>query len=129
MAGYNILEYLKGLQGQTFPPLLVEVLLKSGRSFYVKNAFPPNPELEMVVLRVWDLRAVDTDDLREKLNAVTDREAWEEFAEIDPAVDQANLWVHMGEIEGFVEWHERYWSVAEREKGPEHIGFFHEPDK
>ena len=127
MAGHNIHEYLEGLEGQTLPPLLLEVLLKSGRTFYVKNAFRPNKDREMVVLRVWDLRATDVAGLPERLNTVADREQWEHFQAIDDSLDQANLWVHVSEIEGFVEWHERFWPVAEPEEGTSQIGFF-QPD-
>ena len=125
MAGHNILEYVERLRGKTFPPLLIEVLLKSGQSFYVKNAFSPNPELEMVGLRIWDLRAVDVTTLPERLNDITDREDWEKFTEIDPAIDQANLWIRVTEIEGFVEWHERYWPVPDPDEEPALLGFHH----
>ena len=127
MVGYDVLEYVEGLEGQTFPPFLIEVLLKSGKAFYIKNTFRPDPKLEMVGLRIWDLRAVDDGALLEKLNDVADRDAWEQFGEIDSALDQANLWLHTAEIEGFVEWHERYWPVAEQEEGPSRIGYFHQP--
>ena len=76
---------LVAMVGQTLPPLLLEVLLKSGRSFYVKNAFAPNREKEMVVLRVWDLRAVDVSTLPGRLNETESREAWGQFSEIDPS--------------------------------------------
>lgn len=127
MAGWNVLEYVEALEGQIFPPLLVEVLLKSGQTYFVKNAFRPDPELDMVGLRVWDLRAVDISSLPEKLNTIADRETWSDFASIDPALDQANLWVRAAEIEGFVEWHERYWPVARPDEDPSPIGFF-QPD-
>ena len=123
MAGYNVLEYVEHIEGQTFPPLLVEVLLKSGRSYYIKNAFRPSRDLEMIGLRVWDLRATDVSALPEKLNAAADRDAWEDFASIDPALDQANLWVHSAEVEGFMEWHERYWPLAAPDEGQQRIGF------
>ena len=100
--------------------------MKSGRSFYVKNTFRPNPKLEMVGLRIWDLRAVDVSTLPERLNAIADREDWENFKKIDPDLDQANLWIHAAEIEGFVEWHERYWPVSESEEGPARVGFYNE---
>ena len=50
MAGWNVLEYVEALEGQIFPPLLVEVVLKSGQTYFVKNAFRPDPELDMVGL-------------------------------------------------------------------------------
>ena len=127
MAGYNTLDYVAALEGQTFPPLLVEVLLKSGRAYYVKNAFPPNAEFDMVGLRIWDLRAADIASLREKLNAA-DRKDWSEFSKIDRALDQANLWVRATDIEGFIEWHERYWPMADTDQGSRPIGFFHPGD-
>ena len=128
MAGHNVLDYLKGLEGQTFPPLLVEVLLKSGDRFFVKNVFNPNPELEMVGLRIWDLRAVEVSTLPEKLNTAN-REGWSDFATIDPDLDQANLWIRPTEIEGFVEWHERYWPVQEPDEEPTRVRFYHESDE
>ncbi|MEZ4425420.1 MAG: hypothetical protein R3E98_18625 [Gemmatimonadota bacterium] len=116
-------DYLDGLAGQTFPPLLLEVLLKSGRTFYLKNVFYPNRETEMIALRVWDLRAADVQSLPEKLNAVPDRDTWENFREIDANLDQANLWVPLAEIEGFMEWHERYWPQPKNDEKAQ-IGFF-----
>ena len=67
MAGYNVLGYIEALQGRTFPPLLVEVVLKSGQRYYVKNAFRPDPEFDMVGLRIWDLRAADIASLLRSL--------------------------------------------------------------
>ena len=83
----------------------------------------------MVGLRIWDLRAVDVSTLPEKLNDVANREEWENFREIDPALDQANLWVHSAEIEGFVEWHDRYWPAAEAEEGPTRVRGFRRPEE
>ena len=127
MAGYNVLEYITALEGQTFPPLLVEVLLKSGQTYYVKNAFPPDSKLDMIGLRIWDLRAADIASLRENMNAIA-RKDWSQFSEIDPALDQANLWVREDDIEGFIEWHERYWPVADTDRDPRPIGFFQPGD-
>ena len=127
MAGYNVLGYIEALQGRTFPPLLVEVVLKSGQTYYVKNAFRPDPEFDMVGLRIWDLRAADIASLPEKLNATAGKD-WSQFAEIDSALDQANLWVRAADIEGFIEWHERYWPVTDTDQASRPIGFFQPGD-
>ena len=124
MAGYDIFEYVEGLVGQTFPPLLLEVQLKSGKSYFIKNAFRPDQDRELLGLRVWDLRATDVNSLPAKVNAVQDREEWERFSDIDDTLDQANLWVRVTEIEAIMEWHERYWSVAQPEDAPPTVGFF-----
>ena len=70
---------------------------------------------EVIPLRVWDLRALSDSELAAlpgKLNEVTDRNDWEEFSSIIPNLDQANLWLRLDEIEGVVEWHERFWPVS-----------------
>ena len=43
MAGYNVLGYIEALQGRTFPPLLVEVVLKSGQTYYVQERVSTRP--------------------------------------------------------------------------------------
>jgi hypothetical protein len=124
VAGQHTLDYLAAIEGETLPPLLLEVLLQCGRSFFLKSVFRPSRDTEMIVLRVWDLRAVNLVGLTARLNEVLDRADWERFAEIDPALDQANLWVRVEQIAGFVEWHERYWPVEAAERGAGRIGFW-----
>lgn len=128
MAGANIRDYFDGLVGQTLPPYLLEVVLRSGRSFYVKNTFRSNPDLDLVVVRIWDLRTVEPEALLNKLNDISNRGDWEDFAAIDPALDQANLWIRIKDIEGLVEWHERFWPVAAPDQSSSQIGFFHHSD-
>lgn len=127
MSGQNTLDYLAAMEGRTFPPLLLELLLRSGRSYFLKNAYRPSSDTEMVVLRVWDLRAVDVQRIPAQLNEVSRPEDWEDFSRIDPALDQANLWVRADEIIGFVEWHERYWPVSPPGDMRAPIGFFQPP--
>jgi hypothetical protein len=36
----TVLQYLRMARNQTIPPLVLELILRSGRSFYIKNIFP-----------------------------------------------------------------------------------------
>jgi hypothetical protein len=54
----SVREYLDRAKGQTIPPLVLELILRSGKSFYIKSVFAVDEKAEMVPLRVWDLRAL-----------------------------------------------------------------------
>lgn len=109
--------YLDLAKGQTIPPLVLELILRSGKSFYVKNVFPVDEKAEMVPLRVWDLRALNPADLEtvlRRLGAVQSRDELENIERLHPKLDQGNLWVLLSEIEALVEWHSDLWPGVDR---------------
>jgi hypothetical protein len=57
----DVVQYLKMAQNQTIAPLLLEVVLRSGRSYYVKNVMSHFDGEGLFALRVWDLRALGED--------------------------------------------------------------------
>ena len=123
----TVLQYLKMARNQTIPPLVLELILRSGRSFYVKNIFPVDEATGLVPIRVWDLRALnqaDLDTVLRRLNTVKSRDELENVERLHPKLDQGNLWVLVSEIEAIMEWHDRLWpSVEGSEDRRVRIGF------
>jgi hypothetical protein len=113
----SVREYLKRAKGQTIPPLVLELIMRSGKSFYVKNVLEVDDNAEMVPLGVWDLRALMQDDLDtvlRRLAAVQSRDELENIERLHPKLDQGNLWVLLSEIEAIVEWHSSLWPGVDR---------------
>jgi hypothetical protein len=113
----SVREYLRRAQEQTIPPLVLELILRSGKSFYIKSVFPVDEKAEMVPVRVWDVRALtqaDLDTVLRRLSAVESREELENIERLHPKLDQGNLWVLVSEIEAIVEWHSDLWPGVDR---------------
>src|SRR5512141_3428993 len=113
----TVLEYLRMATNQTIPPLVLELILRSGRSFYIKNVFPVDEAAGLVPIRVWDLRALnqaDLDTVLRRLNSVKSRDELENVERLHPKLDQGNLWVLVAEIEALVEWHSDLWPGVDR---------------
>lgn len=113
----SVQEYLDRAKGQTIPPLVLELILRSGKSFYLKNVFAVDEKAEMVPLRVWDLRALtqaDLDTVLRRLGAVQSRDELENIERLHPKLDEGNLWVLVSEIEAIVEWHSALWPEVDR---------------
>jgi hypothetical protein len=113
----SVREYLERATNQTIPPLVLELILRSGKSFYVKNVYPVEEKADMVPVRVWDLRALnqaDLDMVLRRLGAVESRDELENIERLHPKLDQGNLWVLLSEIEAVVEWHSSLWPGVDR---------------
>jgi hypothetical protein len=113
----SVREYLDRAKAQTIPPLVLELILRSGKSFYIKNVFAVDQKAEMVTLRVWDVRALtqaDLDTVLRRLGAVQSRDELESIERLHPKLDQGNLWVLLAEIEAIVEWHSDLWPGVDR---------------
>jgi hypothetical protein len=122
----SVREYLRRAKDQTIPPLVLELILRSGKSFYIKSVFEVDDKAEMVPLRVWDMRALnqaDLDTVLRRLGAVQSRDELENIERLHPKLDQGNLWVLISEIESIMEWHDRLWpAVEDRETRQVSIG-------
>jgi hypothetical protein len=113
----SVREYLRRAQDQVVPPLVLELILRSGKSFYIKSVFPVDEKAEMVPLRVWDVRALaqaDLDTVLRRLSAVESREQLENIEKLHPKLDHGNLWVLVSDIEAIVEWHSDLWPGVDR---------------
>ncbi len=113
----SVREYLVRARDQIIPPLVLELILRSGKSFYIKSVFPVDEKAEMVPLCVWDLRALsqaDLDTVLRRLGAVQSRDQLENIERLHPKLDQGNLWVLVSEIEALVEWHSDLWPGVDR---------------
>jgi hypothetical protein len=112
----TVLAYLKMAMNQTIPPMVLELILRSGRSFYIKNVFPVDESVGLVPICVWDVRALnqaDLDTVLRRLNTVKSRDELENVERLHPKLDQGNLWVLVSEIEAIMEWHDRFWPSVE----------------
>jgi hypothetical protein len=113
----SVREYLSRAKDQTVPPMVLELILRSGKSFYIKNVFPYDEKSDIVPLRVWDLRALaqaDLDTVLRRLSTVKSRDELENIEKLHPKLDQGNLWVLLSEIEAIVEWHSDLWPEVDR---------------
>ena len=123
----TVRQYLQWTRGQTIPPFVLEVLLRSGRSFFVKNVFDIHEEdPDLIALRVWDLRALsetDEEQVMAKLNALKARDSIKSAQELHPNIDEGNLRVRISEIEGLMEWHDRFWPEPLEPERKMQIGF------
>ncbi len=114
-------DWLWNVQGPV-PPLVAELVLKDGRSFYLHSAVGRNHETRTGVLRVWDLRALADDDIEElktALNDTTERQLRGNATELEPKLDYANLYLHLDDVAYCIEWHDRSWPIEE----PPVVGF------
>jgi len=112
-------------QGLIVPPFLLQVVLRGGDSYYVHSLALHDEHDDLMIFRVWDLRALDSDDtaaLMVSLNKVFDKKALANHEKIHPKLDWGILSVSKQDIVCNVEWHDRYWPV-EFEKVRERLGY------
>jgi hypothetical protein len=116
-------------QGRTIPPFLLEIFLRSGKSYFIKNVFEPFDASALFPIRVWDLRGLYNDDYAEML-AVLNGETigdldWDDYRKILPKLEEGNLWLRIEEVEHVMEWHDRGWATTEAtaDAQPAPIGF------
>lgn len=102
------------------PPFCVEVVLSDTRCFYLHSVCSYDKETNTAVLRVWDMRVIDNNDvenLKAKLNQMTSRDEYgTEGKTLHPKLDWANLRCNIDQIAYCVEWHDRLWPEEERPK-------------
>jgi hypothetical protein len=114
---------------QTIAPLLLEIVLKSGRSYYIKNVSSRFDATGLFALRIWDLRGLSQSDysnLTTMLTAKKEMDAWVDYRSIFPKLDEGILWLTVTEVEHIVEWHDRFWPEPEpKESERPVIGFRH----
>jgi hypothetical protein len=125
----TLVTYLGWSKEQTIPPLCLELILRSGRSYWIAYIFRFEPDAPMITMRIWDMRAftdADTQALMATLNAPHDRRAPDYAAKLHRKLEQANIRVAPGDIEALIEWHDRTWPAElkqEIEKQIEAEGF------
>jgi hypothetical protein len=125
----SIRDRLDWAKEQVLPPFSLELVLTSGRSYFIKWIFRFANDDESVTIRIWDLRAVNAADqqvLLKAMNEVRDRDDYDNVEKIHPNLDQGNLHVRIDAIEALVEWHDRIWPVApeaQSDPQPRRIGF------
>ena len=106
-------------------PFLLEIVLRSGGSYYVHSLALYDKDDDLMIFLVWDLRAFDDNgiaELMDRLNQVFDMKALADHEKIHPKLDWGFLSVSKQDIICNVEWHDRYWPVEFRERR-ERLGF------
>jgi hypothetical protein len=99
------------------PPLVVELVLKDGQSFYAQSVLQRDDDSRTGVIRIWDLRALssqDIEDLKTALSSSTSRKEREDAVALFPKLDYANLHLHFDDVAYCIEWHDRFWPTEER---------------
>jgi hypothetical protein len=121
----TLITYLGWLREQIIPPLCLELILRSGRSYWIAYIFRFEPEAPMITIRIWDMGAfteADTQALMSTLHTVHDRTAPDYAAKLHRKLDQANLRVAPADIQAVIEWHDRMWPVELKQEIDKHLG-------
>jgi hypothetical protein len=105
--------WLKMLRGAGLtPPFCVELALKDGAHYNLHSVLSYDDDTRTMVIRIWDLRALDVDDvqaLKLRLNEVGARAELASAGALNPRLDWANVRVHYDDISYCIEWHDRIW--------------------
>jgi hypothetical protein len=128
MKKLDVIAYLKLARGQTIAPLLLEVVMRSGKSYFLKEVLDTFDAEGLFAVRVWDMRALtdkDTKAVMDSLTAHHERDAWVKYRELQPKLDEANLWLNASDVEHIVEWHDKTWPISANaeEAGRPAMGF------
>ena len=81
---------------------------------------------DLITLRVWDLRALSEEDeeqVMKKLDKLKARDSIKSAEQLHQNMDQGNLRVRISEIEGLMEWHDRFWPEPLESERKVKIGF------
>jgi len=109
-------EHLKILEGSFLPPFCVEVFLTGGASYFVQTTLSWGKDSDdYAMLRVWDLRLLNAEDLntlKKKMNETHNRSEYGAPWNFHPKLDVANLHVPKSHILYCVEWHDRDLPIA-----------------
>jgi hypothetical protein len=99
------------------PPFCVEVMLNDGSNYYLHSIPQRDEQTLSLVMRVWDFRAFtpeDVDKLKQNLNAVRSRGDLENFADVHPKLDWADIRLPLANVNYAIEWNDRIWPRDER---------------
>ena len=99
------------------PPFCVELTLHDGNRFSVHSIPEKDDATQSLVLRVWDFRSFDEDEMRElrdTVNAEGSRADLADTAMLHPKLDYADVRLHLGNINYAIEWNDNVWPREER---------------
>ena len=105
------------------PPLCLELILRDGRSYSVHSLLHHDKRSSHIILRIWDLRALnaeDVEELLERLNDIFSRHELEPPEAVHPGLDWGLLRIDTDDIWYCIEWHDRMWPEGLKKR---RIGF------
>lgn len=97
----------------SLPPYLLEVVMKTGQSYYIHSPNVRDEELKSIVLNIYDFRAIDKDaehQIRTKLDDIH----WgkdNKPEDLHPLLTTARLRCDLNDISYCVEWLSRWWKM------------------
>jgi hypothetical protein len=109
----NWLQYIPDV----VPPFCVELVLVDGSHFFLHSVNALDVETGSALIRVWDFRAMESDDIEKlklSLNDVEDRRALDKPGGIHPNLECASLRVTLDKIMYCIEWRDRLWPEEDR---------------
>lgn len=113
---YDWVWQMRSLDG-IIPPFCVEINLTDGNSYYMHSVPETDEESKSLVLRVWDFRTFDQDDiedLKQRLNEIGTRVDLDTAEKIHPKLDWADIRMHLGNVNYAIEWNDQLWPREER---------------
>jgi hypothetical protein len=118
----RFISYLAG-NNEVIPPLVFELFLRDGSRHFIHSVIMKDEESDSVVIRIWDLRAMNESDVEDLKSALNKPGSWNRLGgeghELHEKLDWANLRIGLSEILYCIEWHNRWWPDDERKR----IGF------
>lgn len=93
--------------GEVIPPFSLELVLRDSSHYFLHSIEARHKRSGSVVLKVWDLRALDESDLetlRVTLAAVDDREMMKETKRVHPRLDTGTLRMRVEDLWYCIEW-------------------------
>ncbi len=112
-----VLSWLKTMcKGELIPPFCVELALTDGAHYNLHSVLRCEDSTRTMVVRIWDLRALDADEIRslkQRLNIIGDRSELADEKSLNPKLDWANLHLHYDDLSYCIEWHDRIWPEDE----------------
>ncbi len=96
-------------EGVNIPPFVLELVLRDGRSFYVRSVPATDTASKTMVVRIWDLRALNDEDRAELQKNVNEIDDSYQPSDLHPKLDQSNLRIPLDTVWYCIEHHDRFW--------------------
>jgi hypothetical protein len=111
--GKGLIWLLFDMTGPSLPPYLLEVIMKTGDSYYVHSLNVRDEERKSLILNVYDFRAVE-ENVEKQIKSKLDDIQWGENSvpgDLHPLLTIGRLRCDLDEISYCVEWYHRWWTL------------------
>lgn len=111
--GKGLIWLLFAQTGPPLPPYLLEVVMKTGQSYYIHSPNVRDVSRRSIVLNVYDFRAID-DQAEQQIKAQLDEDPWSKDSEpkdLHPLLTIGRLRCDLDDIAYCVEWLSRWWRL------------------